>query len=82
MSYFVLRVVLLPAPVSYDSLVYSQQLSEQHLLDRMQASGHNYSNNCLLKGDPVVVRKILPDHVSVTALHHNRTGKCSALSLH
>lgn len=33
--YFTLGVVVVPAPVSYDSLVYSQQLSEQRLLDGM-----------------------------------------------
>lgn len=37
-------VVLVPAPVGYDSLGYLQQLSEQCLRDLMQSSGHNYSN--------------------------------------
>lgn len=57
MFYFTFGVVLVRAPISYDSLVYLQHLSEQCLLDRMQVSGHNDSDNCLLK---VLVRKNIP----------------------
>lgn len=77
-----LAFVLVHLPVGYNSFVYLQQLSEQCLLGHIQASGCNYSNNCLLKGQPVLVTKILPNHITVTASRCDRAGKCPALWLH